>query len=345
VIKRSILFILVACYLLNAQNYQNDISGHVYDQLTGKPLAQVNVYIANTTWGMSTDKQGYYIIKSLPPGIHELVVSMAGYQYSSKPILVKIDSHLQSDFHLAPVAYETEPTVVMGEIPKGWVDDLQKFKHYFLGQSARAGQCNIENPEVLDFEWTSSNYMTARAIQPLRIMNNALGLQIDCILVHFYWDGKNNKWSWSIKPKFSYLQPADTIQFELWKRNRLSANIGSPFHFFRSLLLTRLHEEGYVVYFVDDLDSPSSGNSFQFISDDYRTLLKPGAAADEWKLGFRKYLYIQDDQGRFSWLKLNYPEITLDSFGYPVEFNAIEVYGYWATMGVADLLPRYEEYR
>jgi len=344
-IKSCYLIILLGRLLIYAQDYNNDISGHVYDQSSGKPLAQANVYIANTTWGMSTDTEGYYAIKNLPPGIHELVVSMAGYKYDNKSILMKIGSHLQADFRLTPMIYETEPMIVMGEIPKEWLADLQKFKYYFLGQSEFVKQCEIENPEVLDFENTSPNSMSAKAFQPMRIVNKALGLRLDCILVHFLWDHKYNKWSWSIKPKFSYLQSADSIQSRIWKRNRVRAEDGSLYRFFRALIKTKLYEEGYSVYFVENPDKASSGISFKLTEDDYQTLLKPAPTADEWKLSFQKYLLIEDLKGRVSWLKLKYPEITLDSFGYPVEFNAVEVYGYWATLGVADLLPRYEEYR
>ncbi len=346
--KKYLLIVLIYCVnlgnLLIGQNAVNAISGHVFDQSTGKPIENVNVYIANTTWGMSTDQDGYYVISNLPAGIHELVVSMAGYQYISKSVLIKNDSHLQENFRLMSLAYESTPTVVMGEIPKEWLVNLKKFKYYFLGQSDFADQCEIENPEVLDFEWTSPNYFAAKAIQPLYIINQALGLKIDCILVHFSWDNSQRKWSWSIKPKFSYMQPADSAQADFWKQNRQSANQGSLFHFLKALIQQKLYEEGYMVHFVDHSGETISDGSFQFISDDYHRIITPGESADEWLLSFDKYLYVKDLYGRISWLKLNYTMVNLDSSGYPKDLNALEVYGHWATKGVADLLPMYEIY-
>jgi hypothetical protein len=330
--------------LLTGQDAGNDISGHVLDQSTGKPIENVNVYIANTTRGMPTDQQGYYIIRNLPAGIHELVASMAGYQYSTRSVLLKMGSHLQADFHLTPIVYETSPTVVLGEVPREWLANLEKFKHYFLGQSEFAHQCEIENPEVLDFAWNSSNFFTATAIAPLVIFNRALGLKIDCVLVYFSWDGSNNKWSWSIKPKFAYLQPLDSAHSIRWKQNRRSANQGSLFHFLKTLIRQKLNEEGYLVYFVDHSGETIWGGAFQFISSDYSTIITPGRSADEWQISFRKYLYIKDYYGRVSWLKLNLAQVNLDSAGYTKDMNAVEVYGHWATQGVADLLPRYEIY-
>jgi hypothetical protein len=36
--------------------------------------------------------------------------------------------------------------------------------------------------------------------------------------------------------------------------------------------------------------------------------------------------------------------MTIDEYGYPTEENAFVVHGYWATLGVADLLPRYYQF-
>jgi hypothetical protein len=232
----------------------------------------------------------------------------------------------------------------MSDIPREWQADLKKFKYYFLGQSNFAGQCDIENPQVLDFAHTSSSHFTARAPQPLYIINRALGLKIDCILVHFSWDSSHRKWSWSIKPKFSHLPPADSVQAKLWADNRKKANQGSLFHFLKALIQNKIYEEGYKIHFVNHPRETSPEESFKFLSDDYRAIITPGVSADEWYLSFEKYLYVKDLFDRISWLKLNYTVVSLDSSGCPKDLNALEVYGHWATRGVADLLPKYEIY-
>jgi hypothetical protein len=42
-----------------------------------------------------------------------------------------------------------------------------------------------------------------------------------------------------------------------------------------------------------------------------------------------------------SWIKLLYPQVTLDNFGYPIEPDPFEIYGFWAQKGLADMLPKY----
>ncbi len=71
-------------------------------------------------------------------------------------------------------------------------------------------------------------------------------------------------------------------------------------------------------------------------------MVRAGSNPAEYKISFDKYLYVVDKESRTSWIKLNYPEITIDEHGYPLESNALEVFGYWASQGVADLYPRYE---
>ena len=45
-----------------------------------------------------------------------------------------------------------------------------------------------------------------------------------------------------------------------------------------------------------------------------------------------------------SWLKLRHKEMTIDEYAYPIVENNFIVYGYWATLGIADLLPKYYEF-
>ena len=41
------------------------------------------------------------------------------------------------------------------------------------------------------------------------------------------------------------------------------------------------------------------------------------------------------------WIRLLYPKVYLDRFGYSLEVTPFETYGYFATRGVADMLPKY----
>lgn len=55
------------------------IRGFVYDRENGEPVIFTNVYLENTTYGASTDVNGYYSISKVPPGGYTLLVTAVGY--------------------------------------------------------------------------------------------------------------------------------------------------------------------------------------------------------------------------------------------------------------------------
>ena len=67
-----LLFFLSINTLVYAQN--NTISGFITDKETGEALIGANVFIQQTGNGMSTDKNGYYVIQDIDPGKYNLIV-------------------------------------------------------------------------------------------------------------------------------------------------------------------------------------------------------------------------------------------------------------------------------
>ncbi len=320
---------------------KNSISGVVVDQTTKEPIMAANVYISNTTWGSATDSDGYYNIISVPAGIHELVVSIVGYQYESKMILVKDEGDLKYNFLLRPLIYETESTEVLGEIPKDWLDNLELFKKYFLGRSDFSDKCVIKNAEVLEFKTPSSQIMSAYTYIPLEIENNALGFNIKTILMDFNVDRNLNRWEWSVKTAFTEMESNDPVQQELWNTNRLEAYLGSRDHFLNGLINHNLEEEGFTVYEVQYPGDRSSQRESLHTVMPYEDLVKDGSKENEYILLFKTYLCIIHNYDKISWIRLNYPEITIDASGNPQQINAFEVYGYWADYGMSSALPKY----
>ena len=66
-------FIILLSSVLFAQN--NNISGFITDKETGEALIGANVFIQQTGNGMSTDRNGYYVIQDILPGSYSLIVS------------------------------------------------------------------------------------------------------------------------------------------------------------------------------------------------------------------------------------------------------------------------------
>ncbi len=83
---KSILFffVLIICFNLNAQN--GIIRGNVYDSETGEPVVYCNVALEGTTYGSTTDFNGFFTISGVPAGDYTLVASYLGYENSIIPL-------------------------------------------------------------------------------------------------------------------------------------------------------------------------------------------------------------------------------------------------------------------
>lgn len=74
-----LIFLSTTIASVHADN-NGSISGSVIDAATGSPLFGVNIMIQSTLLGTSTDQEGNFIIRPVPPGTYTLSISRIGYQ-------------------------------------------------------------------------------------------------------------------------------------------------------------------------------------------------------------------------------------------------------------------------
>src|SRR5688572_26829432 len=84
----TIVFLLLYCGNAGAQNHS--ISGFVKDSATSEELIGANVYIKNTSLGVSANVYGFYSL-ALPVDTYEVVCSYIGYEPVSKSIYLDKD--------------------------------------------------------------------------------------------------------------------------------------------------------------------------------------------------------------------------------------------------------------
>ena len=79
--KNHFLYLLCPLLLLSFSSWAQKtvIRGFVYESETGEPCIFTNVYLPGTTFGATTDVNGYFKIRKIPPGTHTLVVTCLGY--------------------------------------------------------------------------------------------------------------------------------------------------------------------------------------------------------------------------------------------------------------------------
>lgn len=74
-----IFSIIVLLHSILLSGTTGKITGKITDSKTGEGLIGVNVLIAGTTLGASSDIDGYYVILNIPPGKYNLLFSSLGY--------------------------------------------------------------------------------------------------------------------------------------------------------------------------------------------------------------------------------------------------------------------------
>ncbi len=314
------------------------ISGRVVDSDTGEPLFYANVFIANTTKGTATDKDGRYILENIYPGRYELVISMMGYETQMMPIRILPNETLTIDIRMRSKPIETPSIEVTAERPKRWRKDLKRFIKLYLGESPNASRCRITNPEVLDFSQNEVlNIFTASASAPLIIENRALGFRIETILVDFS-EQEDGTIRYIHKPRFEDLEPRNEKEQNRWRENRLKTYRASLQHFLQSLAANRLEEQGYIVHTVPSMEESDQLSQQKSVTAD--TLLSPCELNYEHSLNFDGFLRVLNwNTGALSLLKMNALSVTINTTGMLYDPYGLIVYGYWSQQRVADELP------
>ena len=84
------------------------IRGFVYEKETGEPVMFTNVYLKGTTYGASTDVNGFYTITKVPAGSYTLLVTSLGYDSLSEKITLKKGDVISRQLYLIKAAYMLE---------------------------------------------------------------------------------------------------------------------------------------------------------------------------------------------------------------------------------------------
>ncbi len=335
----SILLILTE---LPAQpQIKSTISGRVTDAATGEPIFNVNIFLANTTIGTTTGMDGKYIIKNIPSGAYDLIVSHISYELETIPIRLIVPESLTYNSKLEPRVIKGEEISVKAPIPKEWQKNLKKFTKLFIGKSSNAKKCRILNPEVLNFNIDrKTKEFTAFTDSIIQVENRALGYNIFIILEHFIWNPRTSGFTCGIYPRFEILEPQQEEELEEWLKNRRRTYEGSFKHFLPSLTRGKCDEEKFELYYKYRLIK--SWRPVQIIK--YANLLTPDTLGLQ-RFHFDNYLEVWHKATKVSWLRLKKDHTLIDTLGNCYTPLAFHKWGAWGNERVADILPLDYEFK
>ena len=227
-IASSSLVLLLTASLFS----QTRIDGRIVDKSTSEPLVGVNVFFSKTTWGATTDDNGFYTLTNIPAGQYELVVSMIGYEVEREQMIIKTDERFTLNFRLQSRAILMSEVNVTANTDRVWKKNYDRFRRSFLGTSKNGESCLILKEIVLTFD-ENGQYFRAKASQPIRIENPELGYRITYILDDFEIDGTEVRYAGD--HYYESMVSKSKRQLKKWEKNRKKAYNGSLRHLLKTL--------------------------------------------------------------------------------------------------------------
>ncbi|MEO1022719.1 MAG: carboxypeptidase-like regulatory domain-containing protein [Bacteroidota bacterium] len=358
--KRSFLALFLLFYVQDAFGQSVRVSGVVSDAETGELLIGVNVFFDETTNGTATDDLGYYTLSNIPLGKSKLVFSYLGFE--RVVITLKDVPKADTTIHVKLRAESLDlPSITVSGSRKAWKKNLKRFKKVFLGDTKNADKTKIKNPEVLRFSKDGERF-SAISVEPLIIVNKALGYEIEYQIEEFYSEEETVKIQ-----GFTRFYPLSGSKKDetKWVSERRRAYNGSFRHFIYTLSSpdsSFYEKSGFQVYYLDKQGlndpSPVDLSTIKKASDFYKqdpnsnllVLHKPEKSKilavlytrenPERRLSMLYQQMNENNQG--SWIEFFGKDASLDArTGLLFPFSQIRLNGYWGITGrIPELLPK-----
>lgn len=113
-LRYLVILLLMAFISVTAMAQSGTIKGTVTDSKTGETLPGANIIVKGTTFGVSTDIDGIYIIEGVPAGSIELEASFVGFQPVTKTVNLSAGQMITVDFQLLEDFMMLNELVVVG---------------------------------------------------------------------------------------------------------------------------------------------------------------------------------------------------------------------------------------
>lgn len=243
-IKQIFILFIFTLVLTNTVLGQGEIKGLVKDD-KGQSISGASVFLSNTSIGTVTDREGNFSLMA-PSGRYDLVVSFIGFEAATIP-LDNASAGKTFSVILKPKPKELENVEIGPWIKDGWEKWGKFFVDNFIGTTDLSNHCRIRNTEVIKFRKKGDSILIADAMEPLEIVNNALGYRIRYDLVDFIFELKTSRLYFQGYPFFEELEGSESKK-KTWTRRRQDAYEGSMMHFMRAVFRNRIEEEGFAVY-------------------------------------------------------------------------------------------------
>ncbi len=93
----------------------NSVKGFVYEESTGEPMMFTNVYLKGTTYGGSTNENGYFNINRIPDGKYTLLITCVGYDTVSEQVNLSKGTIVNRKYYLKETSHKLETVTITAD--------------------------------------------------------------------------------------------------------------------------------------------------------------------------------------------------------------------------------------
>jgi len=307
------------------------VAGRVVSDLTGEPLENANVFVAQTFCGTSTAGDGSFLLRPGFQGSYDLVVSLVGYDRKVIRLRLAGGDTVRLEVRLTARVLRGEGVQVLATRPEEWDRNLAAFRNAFIGPDVSVDDCVLLNPWVVDFQMNGDT-LIASSDSLLRIDNRAFGYRIQGAIGEFRWDLKHDAGVWSIYPQFTLMPAVSPEQSKTWAENRRGQYLGSLRHFLRACITGRCKEEGFAVRSL-------RWDRWSRVKEGMIGINRwAGTSLYEWRYRGQIMGNYRSSR-RPGYLRLVAEYALIDSTGFLVTPFAMELGGLWGEERVGSILP------
>lgn len=93
----------------------NSIKGFVYEESSGEPMMFTNVYLRGTTFGGSTNENGYFNINRIPDGNYTLMITSVGYDTIAENFTLTKGQSVSRKYFLKETSQQLEAVTITAD--------------------------------------------------------------------------------------------------------------------------------------------------------------------------------------------------------------------------------------
>jgi len=339
-------FIFIHAFVASDSHAQTgqyaSIQGTIRDATTGRPVENVNVFLASTSYGTGSRTDGTFQLADIPTGHYQIVFSQVGYM--SEAFTLDIEKAEPREFNVKLTARvislgEVEVSAEGDEYQRQYRSLLGMFLREFIGSRPNAELCKLTNPGDLRLSLEGENIIHARAVGPIQIENRAIGFTLRVDLQDFVWWRTPNIGTIIVYPQFISLKPRDREEETLWRRNRRRSYFGSLTHFLRALYEGKNYKEGFRIQ-TGPVDEFLRGEAPLMDPDYFSVTADSGGQYKALRLNkWVRISYIGKFSRTTSLISVHGDAALFDASGSLRDLTTLNVGGDWAAYRMSDMLP------